>query len=103
MASWWLFSTAKSELAPLEDRGVILATVNAPDGATLEYTQRYLQAIERIGMSYPEFDRVFVVTGNPTVSQGIVVPAHHRLGAARAQHASSWRASCCRSSPCCRA
>jgi multidrug efflux pump len=69
--SWWLFSTAKSELAPLEDRGVILATVNAPDGATLEYTARYMRAIERVGMSYPEFDRVFVVTGNPTVSQGV--------------------------------
>ena len=69
--SWWLFSTAKSELAPLEDRGVILATVNAPDGATLEYTERYMRAIERIGQSYTEFDRVFVVTGNPTVSQGI--------------------------------
>lgn len=70
-ASWWLFANAKSELAPLEDRGVILATVNAPDGATLEYTQRYMEAIERIGMSYPEFDRVFVVTGNPSVSQGV--------------------------------
>ncbi|WP_127997595.1 efflux RND transporter permease subunit [Piscinibacter defluvii] len=70
-ASWWLFSQAKSELAPLEDRGVILATVNAPDGSTLEYTQRYMQAIERIGMGYEEFDRVFVVTGNPTVSQGV--------------------------------
>jgi len=69
--SWWLFSTTKSELAPLEDRGVILATVNAPDGATLAYTQRYMHAIERIGMTYPEFDRVFVVTGNPTVSQGV--------------------------------
>jgi multidrug efflux pump len=69
--SWWLFSGAKSELAPLEDRGVILATVNAPDGATLDYTARYLKAIERIGMSYAEFDRVFVVAGNPTVSQGV--------------------------------
>ena len=69
--SAWLFSTAKSELAPIEDRGVILATVNAPDGATLDYTQRYMQAIERIGLGYAEFDRVFVVTGNPTVSQGV--------------------------------
>jgi multidrug efflux pump len=69
--SWWLFSTAKSELAPLEDRGVILATVNAPDGATLDYTARYLRAIENIGRSHPEFDRVFVVAGNPSVSQGI--------------------------------
>lgn len=68
--SWWLFTTARSELAPMEDRGVILANVNAPDGATLDYTQRYMRAIERIGMEFPEFDRVFVVTGNPTVSQG---------------------------------
>ncbi len=69
--SWWLFSAAKSELSPLEDRGVILATINAPDGATMAYTERYMLEIERIGMSYAEFDRVFVVTGNPTVSQGI--------------------------------
>jgi multidrug efflux pump len=69
--SWWLFSTAKSELAPLEDRGVILATVNAPDGSTLDYTARYLRAIEAIGRDYAEFDRVFVVAGNPTVSQGV--------------------------------
>ncbi len=69
--SWSLFSAAKSELSPLEDRGVLLATVNAPDGATMAYTERYMLAIERIGMSYAEFDRVFVVTGNPTVSQGI--------------------------------
>ena len=69
--SWWMFSTAKSELAPMEDRGVIFTSINAPDGATLEYTARYLRAIESIGRSYPEFDRVFVVAGNPTVSQGI--------------------------------
>ena len=68
--SAWLFKTAKSELAPLEDRGVVLATVNAPDGATLDYTARYLRAIEDLGRDYPEFDRVFVVAGNPTVSQG---------------------------------
>jgi multidrug efflux pump len=69
--SFLLYKGAKEELAPIEDRGVVLANVNAPDGATLEYTARYLNAIERIGMGYREFDRVFVVAGNPTVSQGI--------------------------------
>jgi len=69
--SGWLFSQAKSELSPIEDRGVILTIVNAPDGSTLDYTARYLNAIERIGLGYPEFDRVFVVAGNPTVSQGV--------------------------------
>ena len=72
-ASWWLFSTAKRELAPMEDRGVIMAVVNSPDGATLEYTGKYLRAIEDITGDYPEIDRIFAVSGNPTVSQGIAV------------------------------
>jgi multidrug efflux pump len=71
--SAWLYTQAKSELAPLEDRGVILATVNAPDGATLDYTARYLRAMEDIGQQFPEFDRVFVIAGNPTVSQGVAI------------------------------
>ena len=70
--TWHLLSGIKSELAPLEDRGVILTVINGPDGATLDYTNRYAQAIERIGQSYAEFDRVFVVNGNPSVAQGNV-------------------------------
>jgi multidrug efflux pump len=71
--SWWLFTHAKSELAPLEDRGVIFMPVSAPDGATLEFTSRYLDAIERIGASYPEFDRRFLFAGGSTVSQATVI------------------------------
>jgi multidrug efflux pump len=62
-ASWWLFSTAKSELAPLEDRGVIFMPVRAPDGATMEFTARYAEELERIAADYPEFDRRFVFVG----------------------------------------
>lgn len=72
-AIYWVFPTMKSELSPLEDRGVILATVNAPDGATLEYTNRYAQALERMGQPYKEFDRIFANVGNPTVAQASVV------------------------------
>jgi multidrug efflux pump len=71
--SWALFSTAKRELSPMEDRGVIMAVVNSPDGATLDYTAKYLRAIERITSEYPEIDRTFAVSGNPSVSQGIAV------------------------------
>jgi len=63
----------KQELSPLEDRGTILAVVNAPDGATLDYTNRYALALEAIGRDYPEFDRIYASIGNPTVSQGSVV------------------------------
>jgi multidrug efflux pump len=70
--SWWLLQHTKQELAPIEDRGVILTVINGPDGATMEYTRRYAQAIERVGQDYPEFDRVFSIVGNPSVAQGNV-------------------------------
>jgi multidrug efflux pump len=72
VGSWWLLQTTKQELAPIEDRGVILVNVNGPDGATLAYTRRYAEAVERIGADYPEFDRIFSNIGNPTVAQGTV-------------------------------
>jgi multidrug efflux pump len=68
-----IWPTMKQELSPLEDRGTILASVNAPDGSTLEYTNRYAQALEKLGQQYPEFDRIFANVGNPTVSQASVV------------------------------
>jgi multidrug efflux pump len=71
--SWWLFSTAKSELAPMEDRGVIFMPVRAPDGATLDFTARYLDAIERITAQYPEFDRRFLFVGGGQVSTAAAV------------------------------
>jgi multidrug efflux pump len=71
-ASWWLLSTTRSELAPMEDRGVVLANINGPDGATLAYTRRYVNAIEQMAREQPEFDRIFAVVGNPSVAQGSV-------------------------------
>jgi multidrug efflux pump len=67
--SWWLFSTAKSELSPMEDRGVIIMPVRAPDGATLDYMARYLDALDKIAAEYPEFDRRFMFVGGGQVSQ----------------------------------
>ncbi len=72
VGTWLFLKDIKRELAPLEDRGVIVANVNSPDGATLDYTLRYVNAIERVGSGYKEFDRVFAVAGNPTVAQANV-------------------------------
>ncbi len=68
-----VYPSMKQELSPLEDRGTILATVNAPDGSTLDYTDKYAKALEKIGSTYPEFDRIFANLGNPTVAQGSVI------------------------------
>ena len=71
--SWWLFTNAKSELSPLEDRGTIIMPVRAPDGATLDFTARYLDAIDAIAATYPEFDRRFMFMGGGQVSTATVV------------------------------
>jgi len=68
----WVLPGMKRELSPLEDRGQVLAVITAPDGATLGYTNRYVDAIEKLGAPYKEFDRIFVSSGNPTVSQANV-------------------------------
>jgi len=68
-----VYPTMKQELSPLEDRGTILATITAPDGSTLDFTDKYAKTLEKIGSSYPEFDRIFANLGNPTVAQGSVI------------------------------
>jgi multidrug efflux pump len=72
-SSYFLFVTLKSELAPIEDQGNILTVFRAPEGATIEYTDAYAKKLEKIALGVPEADRVFVVSGNPTVSQGRVI------------------------------
>ena len=66
-----LLKALKSELAPIEDRGVIIGVFNGPDGATLDYTQKYAQQLETIYSQTQDVERYFVVSGNPTVNQGI--------------------------------
>ncbi|MDZ7920616.1 efflux RND transporter permease subunit [Rhodoferax sp.] len=70
--TWAVMGSIKRELSPMEDRGVVLAQMNAPDGATLDYTNRYARSIEKVGENFPEFDRIFANIGSPTVAQGNV-------------------------------
>ncbi|WP_300653957.1 efflux RND transporter permease subunit [Hydrogenophaga sp.] len=71
--SWLLLQGTRQELAPMEDRGVVLASINGPDGATLAYTRKYAEAIEGMGQNIPEFERIFTIVGNPSVAQGSVI------------------------------
>ncbi len=72
-ASYFLFTNLKGELAPIEDQGNIVTVFRGPEGATIEYTDAYAKKLEEIALGVPEADRVFVVAGNPTVSQGRVI------------------------------
>ena len=72
-SSYFLFTTLKAELAPVEDQGNIITVFRGPEGATIEYTDAYAKKLEEIALAVPESDRVFVVSGSPTVSQGRVI------------------------------
>jgi multidrug efflux pump len=66
-----LWNGMKKELAPVEDRAVIVTVLSGPDGSSLNYTARYAQQLEAIAAGIPEVERAFVVAGSPTVAQGI--------------------------------
>ncbi|MDY0014208.1 MAG: efflux RND transporter permease subunit, partial [Rhodocyclaceae bacterium] len=70
-ASALLLGALKSELAPVEDRGRVVVIFSGPEGATLDYMSRYARQIEEHYGSVPEARGYLVITGNPTVSQGI--------------------------------
>jgi len=42
----WLWQEIPREFAPKEDRGAFFIIVNAPEGASYEYTQRYMREVE---------------------------------------------------------
>ncbi len=70
--SWLLFRSLPSEMSPLEDRGVFMTFVIAPDGANLEYTDHYLKQAEGLLQKVPENSGVFATTGfSGKVTEGI--------------------------------
>ena len=62
-AGWgvWIFKTLKAELAPVEDRGILIGITIAPEGATMAYTDKYAQAIEGLYAKIPEVKTYFMV------------------------------------------
>jgi multidrug efflux pump len=70
-ASGWLMKSLKSELAPVEDRGVVLGVFVGPEGATIEYMDRYANRLEGIYKGTKDTERYFVVSGFQTVSSGV--------------------------------
>ena len=54
ISCYFLYKTLPDELAPQEDKGVILAVVNGPSNANLAYTISQTQKIEKIYADLPE-------------------------------------------------
>ncbi|MGQ0456903.1 MAG: efflux RND transporter permease subunit [Hyphomicrobium sp.] len=70
--SGFFYSQLKSELSPLEDRGVLRLRGTAPEGATISYTYRYANQMGEIMKSVPEVRDRLVIAGTPEVSQSLI-------------------------------
>ena len=71
-SSAFLLTSLKSELAPVEDRGVLRVRGTGPEGATLAYTSRYSAQADKILDDIPEIRSRLIINGNPEVSQFLI-------------------------------
>ncbi|SHE30029.1 efflux RND transporter permease subunit [Thermomonas hydrothermalis] len=70
----FLYTTAPSEQAPVEDEGFIFMVANADPTATLEYVERYTAEIGQIARNTPEIQNYFLFNGDFDGSGGGASP-----------------------------
>jgi multidrug efflux pump len=63
-----------SELAPKEDPGFVFTFGMGPEGATLEYMDKYARMIEATYREVPEIDRFFLFVGWPAANNVMSFP-----------------------------
>ncbi|MBX9760503.1 MAG: efflux RND transporter permease subunit [Beijerinckiaceae bacterium] len=66
---YFAFINLKAELAPIEDRGVLFTTGLAPEGSTIDFTNRYSAQMEGLLKQIPEVETYFVITGSRAVNE----------------------------------
>ena len=66
-----LFLSLPEELAPNEDTGTIIGVGSAPEGATIDYTDRYAQQMAEVYAVLPEQQRFFAISGFNGVTNAI--------------------------------
>ena len=69
---YFMFTTSKTELAPVEDQSILFFQATAPQTATLEYDEAYTREIEAAFKSVPEYHESFFLLGRgePTTTFG---------------------------------
>jgi multidrug efflux pump len=68
-----LFTQLKSELAPIEDRGVVFGLITAPQGSTPQYTADMMKPMESMYAELSETAAFTAISGFPTVVDGNAV------------------------------
>lgn len=73
-AGWQLFSSLPQEYSPTEDRSSFFVLMNAPEGASFEYTQRYARDMENVLLPLLDQGEAYrVLTSTPRFGSGAAV------------------------------
>lgn len=69
---YFLYANSKSELAPTEDQGIIIAQLTAAPNASLGQTELYSNEVLKIFQSFPETERTFQLNGIGGLNTSII-------------------------------
>ena len=70
-SSYVLFLGLKKELSPVEDRGVLFTRGTAPEGSTIDFTNRYGDQVQALLQKIPEVEGYFIITGGRDVTDTV--------------------------------
>jgi HAE1 family hydrophobic/amphiphilic exporter-1 len=93
--TYWVYTRVPTGFVPEEDQGYVMALVQAPQGASLDYTMNIVRQVEGIVRQVPEAGRMFAAGGfsfaGTAPNQGILFlnlrPFEERRGAAQSAQA----------------
>lgn len=69
----YLYATARSELAPIEDQGIVLMQASGPPNATVNQMQTYADQIQKIAAAEPEYLQMFQITSATSSFGGVLM------------------------------
>jgi hydrophobic/amphiphilic exporter-1 (mainly G- bacteria), HAE1 family len=61
--TYWIYTIVPTGFLPEEDQGYIISIVKAPEGVSLNYTEKVLEQAEAIMKGVPEIENVFAIGG----------------------------------------
>jgi HAE1 family hydrophobic/amphiphilic exporter-1 len=62
-ATWWVYRNVPTGFVPDEDQGYVFVLVQAPPGASLDYTMGIVKQAEQVMIKMPEFKHMFAAGG----------------------------------------
>lgn len=81
-SNYFLYATAKSELAPTEDQGIIITQLTTAANSSIEQTQLYSHQVFEIFETYKETSNVFQIDGsnglNSAIAGMVLIPWDER-------------------------